>query len=716
MLVAVAVLRGDAMPANPNLDPEENQGGSLAVGSVIDGTYTILSFVGQGGMGFVYKVEHLMMTKVMALKILRSEQISESVWKRFRTEAQAIARLDHPNVVRIYDMSQTKDGMPFYTMDFLVGKSLAEYLDQNDLLPVADSLPIFRQVCSGLAYAHDRGIVHRDIKPGNIMLIEEAKANLPPLVKIVDFGIAKLSSLDGAAVQGLTRPGEIVGSPLYMSPEQCSGKNLDFRTDMYSVGVTMFQALTGRAPLIGRSAIETISMHQTTVPILMSEAAPDLDFPQQLEEIVARLLAKSPEQRYDSLADVARELLDLERGSSNGLSEGASNLPSKNFVRQIDDSYAGGSTISDTNSMMLKRVKNLCVIFAAVVAPLCLVTAVVLSVLQPRRGAADRTAKYKRSLATSIAPQGDQAQSRLLNDTIENDALSQEQKFKIEAFLKSRKKTFAHLEIIRGKVMTVFEFPAQFSIGRFVAKAPQAKATVGGRATGRVEVALGSQFKFQANKSVNAYPNLLGYFGPEDVHWLLIDEGQTRTSLLVENLRRLTGLRSLDLRSYQLIDKDLLWIDKMDKLGALGLPSSTLSGQALARSPILSKLHRLQIHNVSDITPVLKSISATTPLAELDISYCGVDSADLNDIVKMRMLRRLSLRGAKLADADVAKLAKLPQIRDLDLRECKLITSDVYQVLKNFKNLKQLNLPSEIQNDEQDEALSKVLPALRKVD
>jgi len=375
MLVAVAVLRGDAMPANPNLDPEENQGGSLAVGSVIDGTYTILSFVGQGGMGFVYKVEHLMMTKVMALKILRSEQISESVWKRFRTEAQAIARLDHPNVVRIYDMSQTKDGMPFYTMDFLVGKSLAEYLDQNDLLPVADSLPIFRQVCSGLAYAHDRGIVHRDIKPGNIMLIEEAKANLPPLVKIVDFGIAKLSSLDGAAVQGLTRPGEIVGSPLYMSPEQCSGKNLDFRTDMYSVGVTMFQALTGRAPLIGRSAIETISMHQTTVPILMSEAAPDLDFPQQLEEIVARLLAKSSEQRYDSLADVARELLDLERGSSNGLSEGASNLPSKNFVRQIDDSYAGGSTISDTNSMMLKRVKNLCVIFAAVVAPLCLVTA-----------------------------------------------------------------------------------------------------------------------------------------------------------------------------------------------------------------------------------------------------------------------------------------------------------------------------------------------------
>ncbi|MFA6559845.1 MAG: serine/threonine-protein kinase, partial [Candidatus Obscuribacterales bacterium] len=159
---------------------------SLAPGDLLGGTYKIIDFLGQGGMGYVYRVEHQLLAKELALKVLRADQISEIIWRRFQTEAQAIARLDHPNIVKIYDMNQTREGVPYYAMDLLIGESLADYLDREDTLAIEQALPIFRQICAGLAYAHDRGIIHRDIKPANIMLLREPSG----AIKIVDFGIA----------------------------------------------------------------------------------------------------------------------------------------------------------------------------------------------------------------------------------------------------------------------------------------------------------------------------------------------------------------------------------------------------------------------------------------------------------------------------------------------------------------------------------------------
>ena len=138
-------------------------GSGFALNELIAGSYRVLEFIGEGGMGLVYRVEHIHMNKILALKVLKTEHLSENLWKRFRLEAQAISRLDHANIIKIYDMNQTPDGRPFYTMELLSGQSLADYLHEHQRLPVSQALPIFRQVCSALAYAHERGIIHRDI-------------------------------------------------------------------------------------------------------------------------------------------------------------------------------------------------------------------------------------------------------------------------------------------------------------------------------------------------------------------------------------------------------------------------------------------------------------------------------------------------------------------------------------------------------------------------
>ncbi len=332
----------------PDFNLDASNQGTLEVGSFIGGTYRVLDFIGQGGMGFVYKVEHLMMAKVLALKVLRSEQVSEEVWKRFRIEAQAIARLDHANVVRIYDMSQTEAGLPYYTMDLLVGESLADYLDEYYRLPVKEALPIFRQVCAGLAYAHDRGIIHRDIKPGNIMLLRDGRENAPPVVKIVDFGIAKLSSFDSGFGQGLTRPGEVFGSPLYMSPEQCQGQPVDHRSDIYSLGCALFESIAGNPPFSGANAVEIMLMHtEVAMPKLADRFSEGPAI--AVDSLIARMTAKEPGDRYQSMDEVAAAIARLQKRAP---------LLSLNLPEREDSARATGETDSSLvqSSTLISRV------------------------------------------------------------------------------------------------------------------------------------------------------------------------------------------------------------------------------------------------------------------------------------------------------------------------------------------------------------------------
>ncbi|HEY9680038.1 MAG TPA: protein kinase [Drouetiella sp.] len=282
-------------------------------GQIVGGRYAIESFLGQGGMGLVFRVKQIFIDKEFALKTLNSRTASDRAIRRFQREAKTLFSLDHPSIVTVNDFGVLDDQTPFIVMELLKGKTLADRLIQSGRLTVDEAIKLFVPVCFGLAYAHERGIVHRDIKASNIFILDDVPFGTDGSIKIVDFGIAKFKSLQSEEVQALTQSGEIFGSPLYMSPEQGSGSQIDHRSDIYSLGCVMFEALTGSTPFVGENALSTLMKHQSgRIPSLKEGSLGD-DFPPALENIVAKMLAKLPEERYGSLSIVAHDLGALSR-------------------------------------------------------------------------------------------------------------------------------------------------------------------------------------------------------------------------------------------------------------------------------------------------------------------------------------------------------------------------------------------------------------------
>lgn len=284
-------------------------------GDMLGGRYQVVSALGKGGMGVVYKVKQVFLDKEFALKTISKQCLTETAIRRFQQEALTSFAIDHANVIMVNDFGLLDDDTPFLVMELLDGETLGDRLRLKTRLSVEETTELFIQVCFGMAYAHEKGIVHRDIKPNNIMILHNRPLGTEGSVKIVDFGIAKYSAREGGEVQALTRTGEIFGSPLYMSPEQCQGGIVDHRSDIYSLGCVIFETLTGSPPFHGENALITMMMHQTDTAPSLSEAAGKV-FPKQLEAIVAKMIAKHPHQRYQSLGEVALELAALKSGGT----------------------------------------------------------------------------------------------------------------------------------------------------------------------------------------------------------------------------------------------------------------------------------------------------------------------------------------------------------------------------------------------------------------
>jgi len=285
------------------------------VGTLFDRRYQILERIGKGGMGVVYKAHHKDIDQVVAIKILYKQYSTDQASiDRFKQEANTLVALKHPNILIVHDFGMTPEEQPFLIMEYLEGTTLAEFLEQHGRMPIERALNVFVQACDGLAHAHEKGVIHRDLKPGNLMLIKEPGKREE--VKIVDFGIAKIKPRDGKEPQNLTKAGEIFGSPLYMSPEQCQGKSLDERSDIYSFGCVIYETLTSMPPLMGINSFETMTKHVNELPLPMRGAAPELAIPDLIDAAVIKSMSKDPAKRQHSVKELKKDLVDGARSSA----------------------------------------------------------------------------------------------------------------------------------------------------------------------------------------------------------------------------------------------------------------------------------------------------------------------------------------------------------------------------------------------------------------
>jgi len=283
--------------------------GGLTTGTVLGDRYEIIDPIADGGMGSVYRAKHKLMNRLVAVKTLQPFMMaSGTALKRFQQEAQAVSSMNHPNICNVFDFFISDEGQPYLIMDYLEGTNLESIRKSGEPVDLVRALRIFVMTCSALAHAHERNIIHRDIKPSNIMLTTGDDGQ--EVVKVIDFGIAKVMADDPEEALNLTATGDVFGSPLYMSPEQCRAKPLDARSDIYSLGCVIYATISGESPFKGMDPMECMfkQVNDNAVPL---STACNCTLPPGLEEAVAKAIEKDPEKRFQTMRELGEALANV---------------------------------------------------------------------------------------------------------------------------------------------------------------------------------------------------------------------------------------------------------------------------------------------------------------------------------------------------------------------------------------------------------------------
>jgi serine/threonine protein kinase len=650
-------------------------------GDIVDGAFELQGLLGQGAMGIVFKCKHLALKQVYAIKILSGENLSSDSWARFQKEGRALGKLKHTGIVGIIDMGIDGGQFPYYVMDLLTGETLDDLIRIFGRLPVDLALDLFIVVASALTSAHAQGIVHRDIKPTNLMVLRDKEDSIAG-VKIVDFGIARLSK-QGFDEQSLTKPGRVMGSPSYMSPEQCQGLKVDERSDIYSLGCTLFEALTGKPPFLGDTVFQTIMMHQSDQPPRLSSIDPKETFAPTLEKAVETMLAKDPDKRYQTMENVKLDLERIKAGKPllakliSSLvaeehraadAEAESKKKAAESKNREPEEQSEEKPVAEGNLPVANKTQK-----AIISVGLALTLAGSCYALYTFFGHPNQPSPMSssESEAELLVPQEQRAQiSRLIA-------------YNVGEYKTNSADVFRRLEVFKEKSGQYpfkrdgkrFEFPDSLILGaiRFGDGTPL-------MATGYVPAPPGVPVYMYLSNFTDSWPEILDKFDSSDLTGLEIVSNEPeqvvekigKWSKLVElaffnSLTKAIPGDELKFDESFIQEKDLLLIDKLTDLQSLGLCSPMVTGDAILKMHLLDTLHTLKLKRITNIRPLLNALPKKDNLHEIWLVAQDITDDQLKPLTRMKNLETLRIRRSALTPASLQYFKSMRQLKHLYL-------------------------------------------------
>lgn len=622
----------------------ESSNRSLTPGTIIGGTFKIESIIGSGGMGVVYAAEHMGLHRRFALKILSPELVNEQTWKRFQAEAKTLGALHHSSLVNVYDLGLHDHSLPYYSMELLEGRTLEQILIDDGALYLDEAIEIFLQVLDGLAYAHRNDIIHRDLKPGNIMV---CNVDGDTVVKLLDFGISKFLQL-GRQNQSLTMVGETFGSPFYMSPEQSIGANVDARSDIYSIGCSLFEALTTYVPFEGESQMEIVMMHEQDEPPLLAEVDPDTEFPDSIEYVVAKCLAKHPDERYQSAKELA---IDLKRIKDNKYARSffEGKKPFKSVSqRQRRSELAVSGTQSNSKRAM--------VVLASLIVLATLTIAAVLIT-------------YSGQLASSLT-------NRKKDDNISNTMQT------MQTYYSQLSEDGSTIE---------FDFPEE-QIGLIGANRKMLGAVP---ASGKVQFPADKRLYFFTNRYSATHPEIVKSFRPDDLYGFILRyrfEKKQQLKDTLAYLKQLTGLKRLEATECDFGDEEVEDVNALSNLDWIDLKNTNLTPVGLKNFKVLKQLNYIYYDFNKYISNLLEAIAGSEQLDTLYISTPDkpITMNDAKLIKTLSNLTNLNIENTSATDEILMEIASMPKLQSINARGCKISKHGFEAVTKKYG--KRLNI------------------------
>jgi serine/threonine protein kinase len=610
--------------------------GDPMLGTILGGHLQILSCLGAGGMSVVYKAEDLLLHRLVAVKLLHSHSaLDPQNVLRFRQEAMAASKIDHPNVIRVYEFNMPEEGQPYLVMDFIEGQSLAEFMRTNGPIEMRRASTLMGIICDGLQCAHEAGVIHRDLKPGNIMLLKDASGK--QTLKIVDFGIAKVLTEDKQG-HDLTQTGEVFGSPLYMSPEQCYGKTLDRRSDIYSLGCVMFEMCTGQPPIKGGSLLETIQMQTTEMAAPSASFYPGIKYGAQFDALIAKALAKDPSERYQSASEFKQAINSLPSAS----------LPSQK--QKMDSS---------------KSLK----IIGVVISCLALLTIISLIIFPSTQNS--RQPSQPHSLLHSVPHSLPPSQSLSLPPSLPLSLPSTRQ--------------LHVMTTSSNKVKSLFQQPNSSSIGVLRLEDEEINdatlASLSGN-QGLHELFLeDTSITDRSGTSIRSLTQL---------QKLEIRKAAIGDAFL-KNISGLPNLSYLWCFQTGITDSGANYFQDFPKLKQLGLTETQIGDAGLEKISKLN-LEELRLTRTHITAAGLKSLENMRSLKVLMVGRNPIGDAGARAVSKLANLEHLSLETSNLTNEGVKELLALKNLKNLDLHNNFQITNSSLEILSQLRSLRELHV------------------------